>query len=62
LKPALAALDGVSVADPLAPEALRLRADLQRMLLDALDVPAAGSGQAPAAPATPAVRPAEVRK
>jgi len=62
LKPALAALDGVSVADPLAPEALRLRADLQRMLLEALDVPATGSGQAPAAPATPAVRPAEVRK
>jgi hypothetical protein len=55
LKPALAVLDGVSVADPLAPEALRLRAELQRMLLEPLDVPATGSGQAPATPA-------EVRK
>ena len=62
LKPALAALDGVSVADPLAPEALRLRAELQRMLLEPLDVPAAGSAQAPATPATPPARPAEVRQ
>jgi len=59
LKAALAVLDSVSVADALAPEALRLRADLQRMLLEPLDVPAAGSGLAPP---TPAARPAEVRQ
>ena len=59
LKTALAVLDRVSVADALAPEALRLRADVQRMLLEPLDVPAAGSGLAPA---TPAGRPAEVRQ
>ena len=34
LKAALAALDGVSEADPLAPEAARLRAELQRTLLE----------------------------
>jgi hypothetical protein len=59
LKPALTALDGVSGADPLAPEALRLRAELQRMLLEPRSVPAAGTGQAPA---TPAGGPAEVRR
>jgi hypothetical protein len=62
LKPALAALDGVSAADPLAPEALRLRGDLQRMLLEPLDVPGAGAGAAPAVPVPPAARPAEVRQ
>jgi hypothetical protein len=62
LKPALAALDGVSAADPLAPEALRLRGDLQRMLFEPLDVPAAGAGPAPAVPVPPAARPAEDRQ
>ena len=62
LKPALAVLDSVSIADPLAPEALRLRADLQRLLLGPLDVPGAEPGQAPATPATPSARPAEVRQ
>jgi len=62
LKPALAVLDSVSVADPLAPEALRLRADLQRMLLGPLDVAGAEPGQAPATPATPSARPIEVRQ
>jgi hypothetical protein len=62
LKPALAVLDSVSVADPLAPEALRLRADLQRMLLGPLDVAGVEPGQAPATPAMPSARPAEVRQ
>jgi len=42
LKAALAALDGVSEADPLGPEAVRLRGELQRALLE----PAAAPGPA----------------
>jgi len=62
LKPALAVLDGVSAADPLASEALRLRGELQRMLLEPLDVPSERAGPAPAMPAPPAARPGEVRQ
>jgi hypothetical protein len=48
VKAALSALDGVPDADPLAPEAIRLRADLQRTLLGASaerDEAAAGAPQ-----------------
>jgi tetratricopeptide (TPR) repeat protein len=57
MKAALAALDGVPVTDPLAPEALRLRADLQRVLLGLPVEEAEPSGE-------PALEPrgAEVRK
>jgi hypothetical protein len=59
LKAALAALDGVSDADPLAPEAARLKAEVQGLLL-ASSGAAAGSavttGPAPPDPATAEVR------
>ncbi|MCX6552815.1 MAG: hypothetical protein NTY02_17740 [Acidobacteria bacterium] len=48
LKAALATLDAVPDADPLAGEATRLRADIQRALLESLQ-----SGTAPPAPARP---------
>jgi hypothetical protein len=60
LKAALAALDGVSDADPLAPEAARLKIELQRILLEA-----AGASIGPAVappPAAPVSRPSEVRR
>jgi len=60
VKAALAALDGVSEADPLGPEAARLRADLQRALLEPTAGPTAAAGEAPPAAAGP--RPAEVRQ
>jgi len=58
LKAALAALDGVSEADPLASEAVRLRIELQRILLESAVAAAGPAGTAP--PATPASKPAEV--
>jgi hypothetical protein len=53
LKPALEALDDVPDTDPAAPEARRLRADIQRTLLESLQ---AESG------AAPATRPGERRQ
>jgi hypothetical protein len=58
LKAALAALDGVSDVDPLGPEALRLRIELQRVLLESVPATPAPVGAPP--PAAP--RPAEVRQ
>ena len=47
LKAALAALDGVSEADPLAPDAVRLTVELQRILLESASAGTqAGSGSA----------------
>ena len=60
LKAALAALDGVSEADPLAAEAARLKVELQRILLASAGA-AAGAVSAPP-PATPAPRTGEVRR
>jgi hypothetical protein len=60
LKAALAALNGVSEADPLAPEAARLKAELQGILLESAGEDAR-AGDAPL-PAVPAARPAEVRR
>jgi hypothetical protein len=60
LKAALTALDGVSEADPLGPEATRLRADLQRVLLDSSGAGAGPSGEPP--PAAPDATAAEVRR
>lgn len=58
VKAALASLDGVSEADPLAPEAARLKIELQRILLDSAGAAAAGAPPPPS-PAPPA-KPAEV--
>lgn len=60
LKAALASLDGVSDADPLAPDAVRLRAELQRVLLEPRAAADAGEG-APARGLSRG-RPAEVRQ
>ena len=60
LKAALAALDGVSEADPLAPEAARLKVELQRILLTSAGA-AAGAASAPP-PASPGPKPVEVRR
>lgn len=60
LKAALAALDGVSEADPLAPDAVRLTVELQRILLESASA-ATQSGTAPP-PASPGPGPAEVRR
>jgi hypothetical protein len=57
LKAALAALDGVSEADPLAPEASRLRAELQGILLEAAGEDASAAQASP--PAVPGPKPAE---
>jgi len=57
VKAALAALDGVSQADPLAPEAVRLEIELQRILLESAG--AAAGLPRPPPPAAPA-KPAEV--
>ena len=59
VKAALAALDGVPEADPLAPDALRLRADLQRTLLEPRAERPADAAEVPAEPAS---KPAEVRR
>lgn len=59
LKAALAALDGVPDADPLAADAGRARADIQRALLDTLREPGAPS---PGAAAARASRPPEARE
>jgi len=60
LKAALAALDGVSEADPLAPDATRLRTGIQRILLEsAVAVSSPASAPTPAAPGS---RPSEVRR
>jgi tetratricopeptide (TPR) repeat protein len=48
LKAALAALDGVAEGDPLMPDVLRLRSDIQRALLDSLQ-----PGTAPPTPPRP---------
>ena len=60
LKAALAALDGVSPADPLAPEAGRLAIELQRILLESANAAASGAGAQP--PASPGPKAAEVRR
>ena len=60
LKAALAALDGVSAADPLASEAARLAAELQRSLLESAGAAAKAVGAPP--PASPGPGPAEVRR
>jgi hypothetical protein len=60
LKAALAALEGVSDADPLAPEAIRMKADLQRALLEPRGTTAVSAGTPPPAAAAP--KPAEVRR
>jgi hypothetical protein len=60
LKAALAALDGVSEADPLGPEATRLRAELQRDLLESSGAAAGLSGEPP--PAALDATAAEVRR
>ena len=60
LKAALAALDGVSDADPLAPEATRLRAELQRVLLEPRAAADPGAGVAAQGPF--GTRPTEVRQ
>jgi hypothetical protein len=57
VKAALAALDGVSEADPLAPEATRLKVELQRVLLESAR--AASGAAAASTPAPPAVPPSE---
>jgi len=60
LKAALAALDGVSEADPLAPDAARLKTGIQRILLEsAAAVPSPVNAPPPAAPGS---RPSEVRR
>jgi hypothetical protein len=60
LKAALAALDGVSEADPLGPEAVRLKAELQRVLLESAG---ATAGLAAAPPPPPLeTKPAEARQ
>jgi hypothetical protein len=60
LKAALAALDGVSEADPLAPEAARLMVELQGILLTSAGA-AAGAASAPPPPSA-GPRPVEVRR
>ena len=60
LKAALAALDGVSEADPLAPEAARLKVELQRILLTSAGAAAGAAGAPP--PASPGPKPVEVRR
>jgi len=60
LKAALDALDGVSDADPLAPEATRLRAELQRVLLEPRAAADPGAGVAAQGPF--GTRPTEVRQ
>jgi hypothetical protein len=57
VKAALAALDGVPDADPLAAEAIRLRADLQRTLLGA-----SAERAEPAAGGSQEARPPEARR
>ena len=56
LKAALAALDGVSEADPLGPEATRLRMELQQILLESAGAAVGAANAAPpeAGRATPA--------
>ncbi|MCU0250071.1 MAG: hypothetical protein MUE61_07675 [Vicinamibacterales bacterium] len=60
LKAALAALDGVSAADPLASEAARLAAELQRSLLESAGAATRAAGAPP--PASPGPAAAEVRR
>ena len=60
LKAALAALDGVSAADPLASEAARLTAELQRSLLESAGAATKAVGAPP--PASPGPGPAQVRR
>jgi hypothetical protein len=60
LKAALAALDGVSDADPLAPEAARLKVELQSILLEPAVAAARAAG--PTQPSSPGPKPAEVRR
>ena len=60
LKAALGALDGVSDADPLAPEAISLRTEIQRILLES-----AGAAYGPASGPPPGAAdagPSEVRR
>jgi hypothetical protein len=60
LKAALAALDGVSEADPLGTDAVRLRTEIQRILLEsAAALPSPASAPPPVAPGS---RPFEVRR
>jgi hypothetical protein len=58
LKAALAALDGVSEADPLGPDAARLRTGIQRILLESVAAVSSPVGAPP--PAAPGSRPSEV--
>ena len=60
LKAALAALDGVSDADPLSPEATRLRTELQRILLESAGAAFSAAGASP--PAAGGAGPSEVRR
>jgi len=58
LKAALAALDGVSDADPLASEAARLKIEVQRILLESADAAASPAAVSPTA--SPGSEPAGV--
>jgi len=60
LKASLAALDGVSEADPLGPDATRLRSEIQKILLES--VAAVSSPAGAPAPAAPSAGPSEVRR
>ena len=60
LKAALAALGGVSEADPLAPEAVRLKVELQEILLESVGGDARAGGTPP--PRVVGAKPAEVRR
>ena len=60
LKAALAALDGVSDADPLSPEAARLRTELQRILLESAGAAFSAAGAPPHD--ADGASPAEVRR
>jgi hypothetical protein len=63
VKAALAALDSVSEADPIAPEALRLRAELQGALLEWREQGSPAPAPSAVTPAPePAGKPAEVRR
>jgi hypothetical protein len=63
LKAALAALDGVTEADPLGQEAIRLRAEIQRVLLESAGAATtAAADVVPPVPEAPAPKPAEVRR
>ncbi len=60
LKAALAALDGVSDADPLSTEATRLRTELQRILLESAGAAFSAASEPP--PEGEGASPAEVRR